>query len=111
MLIALGAGGFASLLRAVPSLPSLAAWGGALFLVAYSLRAFAAALRPQALTAAEDGSGAGRKAAIATALALSLLNPPVYLDTVVLLRSEEHTSELQSLMRISYAVFILKKKK
>src|SRR3546814_2456420 len=26
-------------------------------------------------------------------------------------RSEEHTSELQSLMRISYAVFCLKKKK
>src|SRR3546814_9522411 len=31
-----------------------------------------------------------------------------YLDRV---RSEEHTSELQSLMRISYAVFCLKKKK
>src|SRR3546814_7707001 len=30
---------------------------------------------------------------------------------VVSLRSEEHTSELQSLMRISYAVFCLKKKK
>src|SRR3546814_1125966 len=29
----------------------------------------------------------------------------------VLFRSEEHTSELQSLMRISYAVFCLKKKK
>src|SRR3546814_9895335 len=29
----------------------------------------------------------------------------------VALRSEEHTSELQSLMRISYAVFCLKKKK
>src|SRR3546814_2258243 len=29
----------------------------------------------------------------------------------VLARSEEHTSELQSLMRISYAVFCLKKKK
>src|SRR3546814_10064405 len=29
----------------------------------------------------------------------------------VQLRSEEHTSELQSLMRISYAVFCLKKKK
>src|SRR3546814_9033086 len=28
-----------------------------------------------------------------------------------LIRSEEHTSELQSLMRISYAVFCLKKKK
>src|SRR3546814_10826400 len=29
---------------------------------------------------------------------------------LVLIRSEEHTSELQSLMRISYAVFCLKKK-
>src|SRR3546814_6026929 len=32
-------------------------------------------------------------------------------DDVTLWRSEEHTSELQSLMRISYAVFCLKKKK
>src|SRR3546814_5539411 len=31
--------------------------------------------------------------------------------TLVEVRSEEHTSELQSLMRISYAVFCLKKKK
>src|SRR3546814_7777877 len=30
---------------------------------------------------------------------------------VITFRSEEHTSELQSLMRISYAVFCLKKKK
>src|SRR3546814_8425089 len=30
---------------------------------------------------------------------------------IALPRSEEHTSELQSLMRISYAVFCLKKKK
>src|SRR3546814_8246889 len=35
------------------------------------------------------------------------------LETIVLKiqRSEEHTSELQSLMRISYAVFCLKKKR
>src|SRR3546814_8592157 len=33
------------------------------------------------------------------------------LGVVNLARSEEHTSELQSLMRISYAVFCLKKKK
>src|SRR3546814_7385256 len=32
-------------------------------------------------------------------------------DRTVCVRSEEHTSELQSLMRISYAVFCLKKKK
>src|SRR3546814_3929957 len=33
------------------------------------------------------------------------------LRTMLAVRSEEHTSELQSLMRISYAVFCLKKKK
>src|SRR3546814_3926557 len=38
-------------------------------------------------------------------LAHSVINGPAYI------RSEEHTSELQSLMRISYAVFCLKKKK
>src|SRR3546814_2695951 len=32
-------------------------------------------------------------------------------DQAMAYRSEEHTSELQSLMRISYAVFCLKKKK
>src|SRR3546814_3535307 len=36
---------------------------------------------------------------------------PAGRGVVVYLRSEEHTSELQSLMRISYAVFCLKKKK
>src|SRR3546814_4946744 len=36
--------------------------------------------------------------------------PPPGLVSVVRNRSEEHTSELQSLMRISYAVFCLKKK-
>src|SRR3546814_1305153 len=41
---------------------------------------------------------------IALVLALELMN-------AALERSEEHTSELQSLMRISYAVFCLKKKK
>src|SRR3546814_1874610 len=39
---------------------------------------------------------------------LSLMQMP---RTTIAVRSEEHTSELQSLMRISYAVFCLKKKK
>src|SRR3546814_5014136 len=37
--------------------------------------------------------------------------PAVIVRCTEILRSEEHTSELQSLMRISYAVFCLKKKK
>src|SRR3546814_10076843 len=36
---------------------------------------------------------------------------PRFAEEVTAARSEEHTSELQSLMRISYAVFCLKKKK
>src|SRR3546814_7454351 len=36
---------------------------------------------------------------------------PVEIDIASEFRSEEHTSELQSLMRISYAVFCMKKKK
>src|SRR3546814_3604446 len=37
--------------------------------------------------------------------------PKACTATASITRSEEHTSELQSLMRISYAVFCLKKKK
>src|SRR3546814_6633412 len=36
--------------------------------------------------------------------------PTISTSSLVSVRSEEHTSELQSLMRISYAVFCLKKK-
>src|SRR3546814_7163711 len=39
-----------------------------------------------------------------------LIVDEAYADAVPSCRSEEHTSELQSLMRISYAVFCLKKK-
>src|SRR3546814_6667077 len=42
---------------------------------------------------------------------LALVAITMIWGTTFLLRSEEHTSELQSLMRISYAVFCLKKKK
>src|SRR3546814_7098370 len=41
---------------------------------------------------------------------LQLRNPMSNIYTYICQRSEEHTSELQSLMRISYAVFCLKKK-
>src|SRR3546814_1076760 len=38
-------------------------------------------------------------------------HPRIASSVEMIFRSEEHTSELQSLMRISYAVFCLKKKK
>src|SRR3546814_2713412 len=43
--------------------------------------------------------------------ATPILQLPTGAGTSIPFRSEEHTSELQSLMRISYAVFCLKKKK
>src|SRR3546814_10747851 len=60
------------------------------------------------------GAGAGSKGRLARARISaswrSLVSSRRFSDQRVV-RSEEHTSELQSLMRISYAVFRLKKKK
>src|SRR3546814_3794320 len=60
--------------------------------------------------AATASGGERRRAAIARALAMNpdvlLLDEPTnHLDLAAIDRSEDHTSELQSLMRISYAVF------
>src|SRR3546814_7843251 len=44
-------------------------------------------------------------------VAMSFLEAGLPASATTFCRSEEHTSELQSLMRISYAVFCLKKKK
>src|SRR3546814_9120671 len=46
-----------------------------------------------------------------TAIRVRPANAFVASPMLSIVRSEEHTSELQSLMRISYAVFCLKKKK
>src|SRR3546814_4764838 len=54
---------------------------------------------------AEKAVATGRRIGVVATLSTTL-NP-----TADLVRSEEHTSELQSLMRTSYAVFCLKKKK
>src|SRR3546814_8779501 len=53
------------------------------------------------------GTGEIREAAAMLRAATTL---PMQFDGFIEGRSEEHTSELQSLMRISYAVFCLKKK-
>src|SRR3546814_10837733 len=42
---------------------------------------------------------------------IAMANVSAALMLIISVRSEEHTSELQSLMRISYAVFCLKKKR
>jgi L-lysine exporter family protein LysE/ArgO len=85
-LIAAGVAGAGALVEHAPRLGDAVRTGGALFLLAYAALAARRALRPGALTpAAADTQRAGRGATLATTLALTWLNPHVYLDTVVLL--------------------------
>src|SRR3546814_2599280 len=65
----------------------------------------------QQIVAAGAQSDAENKYAVGLSLGSGVqMTGTARIDTQGSLRSEEHTSELQSLMRISYAVFCLKKK-
>ncbi len=85
VLIALGVGGLGTLIAGSPVLTAAATWGGATFLLWYGGRSFWAALRPGHLNAADGRTEASVRGVIIAALGFSLLNPHVYLDTVVLL--------------------------
>src|SRR3546814_3571108 len=61
------------------------------------------------LAACPRDAPVGDRVGAAATLGLLFLVQQARADHDVLRRSEEHTSELQSLMRISYAVFCLKK--
>src|SRR3546814_3823625 len=75
-------------------------------------RAMTAAVRSLSLKIRRCRGGLAGCLAVLLAGCLALAGQPVLAQSVEdQLRSEEHTSELQSLMRISYAVFCLKKKK
>src|SRR3546814_5459232 len=65
-------------------------------------------LDPAATWGLDDEPARYRDQVTDLALSLEADAPIVLIDATT--RSEEHTSELQSLMRISYAVFCLKKK-
>lgn len=88
VLILLGVNGLGTLIAGFPALNAVTTWGGALFLLVYGLRAFRKAIAPATLEAAGVADPpASLYGTVLTALALSLLNPHVYLDTVVLLGS------------------------
>ncbi|WP_020648129.1 LysE/ArgO family amino acid transporter [Solimonas variicoloris] len=84
LLIALGCAGFGTLVQAHPALVAAVRWIGAAFLIAYGARSAWAALRAQALDAAAAAAPLSRRKAVASVLALTWLNPHVYLDTVLL---------------------------
>src|SRR4051794_6863062 len=78
----LGAGGAVS---AAPWLIRVVCFAGAAFLLGYGVLAARRALRPGALLPDAAGARTGLAVTIGTCLALTWLNPHVYLDTVVLL--------------------------
>src|SRR3546814_6495855 len=62
------------------------------------------------VTIPTSGGGGGGGASLPQPASVSIAAPARAHAAFLNVRSEEHTSELQSLMRISYAVFCLKKK-
>lgn len=87
VLVALGVFGLASLLASHPLWLGIARWGGAAFLLYYGLQALWRALRPQGLQQAEGAAPRSLPAVLLATLAVTLLNPHVYLDTVLLIGS------------------------
>ncbi len=86
VLVTAGILGFGALARAVPGLETVMRYGGAAFLIWYGGRNFIAAWRGGEVLEAGAAAGSLRRAVL-TCLALTWLNPHVYLDTVVLLGS------------------------
>lgn len=87
LLVAAGVLGMARALGQSPGLARALALAGAVFLAAYGWQALRRARHPHRLSAAEGGAGLRRGAALAQAAAFTLLNPHVYLDTVLLVGS------------------------
>jgi L-lysine exporter family protein LysE/ArgO len=84
LFITAGVAGFGAAVSTNPTLSQWVAWGGAGFLFFYGWGALRSAIRGGSLDAS-DRAVRSLRAAILTTLAVTLLNPHFYLDTVVLL--------------------------
>jgi L-lysine exporter family protein LysE/ArgO len=87
LLITAGVLGMAQALGDRPELAKALALGGAAFLALYGWRALQRARQASSLDVTESGQSLSRGAAMAQAAAFTLLNPHVYLDTVLLVGS------------------------
>ena len=87
LLVTVGVFGLAAVLVASPLLLSVARWGGVAFLTFYGVVALRRAARPQVLHEEAQRSPRSLRSVLLAALAVTLLNPHVYLDTVLLIGS------------------------
>lgn len=86
-LIAAGVSGIGALVNQARWVIDVARWFGVAFLLWYAVNTLRRVFRPEALSAAEAESFESTKRVAGRALALTWLNPHVYLDTVLLLGS------------------------
>src|SRR3712207_5802497 len=91
VLILAGVLGAGAVISRLPGLLTVVTVAGAAFLLVYGLLAARRALRPEALLPDAAGARTGLAVTVVTCLALTWLNPHVYLDTVVLLGSMAST--------------------
>ncbi|MGE8146922.1 LysE/ArgO family amino acid transporter [Pseudomonas frederiksbergensis] len=87
LLVAAGVFGLATVLAHNPTLLAVARWGGAVFLIWYGSQALRRACAKQSLEQGENQTVRSLRAVMLSALAVTLLNPHVYLDTVLLIGS------------------------
>ncbi|MFF0700469.1 LysE/ArgO family amino acid transporter [Streptomyces tendae] len=87
VLIALGVGGVGAVVVAWPGALTAVGWIGGSFLLCYGALAARRVFRPSGALRADGDAAGSRRRAVLTCLALTWLNPHVYLDTVFLLGS------------------------
>jgi L-lysine exporter family protein LysE/ArgO len=87
ILVAAGVFGLANVLAQNPTLLAVARWGGVIFLTWYGLQAVRRACSRQSLEYSAAVGTRSRRTVLLSALAVTLLNPHVYLDTVLLIGS------------------------
>lgn len=92
-LIAAGVAGFGSVSRLFPWVSDVLRWAGVAFLLAYGALSLRRAWKGGVTLAARGATETSLSAAVAMALALTWLNPHVYLDTVLLLGSVSSQSD------------------
>ena len=93
LLIAVGVAGLGAIIQQLEWLLLLIELVGGVFLCTYGVMAAKRAWKPEVLNTDTGGKRVSLKVAVGTALALTYLNPHVYLDTVLLLGSVAGTYE------------------
>ena len=81
-----GVAGIGFVIERAPVVLEIVRWGGVAFLLWYAFTAAMRARKPEALVAGDGSAGSLRRTVLAC-LAITYLNPHVYLDTMVLMGS------------------------